>query len=645
MISGGIKFFEPGRFAYGESNVEVQASSGNGIARFLIDKNPLTSWRSVGSDDTRTETVRVDFPACSFNRLIFRNHNWKEFRVRYLSGGAWTEFASVVGLDGALVGGISESDFEDDTAYYEFTEVEEITAIGIEITKTQTANEQKFCFQVIATSELGTFEGYPELSPWSISRNQRSKKMLSGKHYITKSEKSFDVKLGFSNYSPSYSDDLDLMFELFDREEPFLVWLCGGRRDSTYFRYAPEGIRLQDIYLVQVDSSISSSFYKNIYTSAVNLGNIVLREWGGDTLNDGEVAADSFTLANSQAVAADIEGLSFSRLDSHWVRIEFDILRYTDTAASELKCSGELELVYNTDDSQWEIASRSRTSGDVTTPDLPAGITFSITADGQLQYTSTTISGTNYFGELSWKSVQILLTDTSATILNNQSSPVNLGLTLDKTSYRTAVLDFGIDRTVSGAGNQLKGIGRAVFTYNSDTDQWSLNRQRSFGIDAGVGADPGVTLSITTAGVIQYISSDLSGSSYSGTLYRRLRTFSDPDVTEVTIANGQASVADILSLDNEEHRTVILEYEARRKTATASSEVRVYGYIVLSYSQEDEAWTVEFQDYSGDILSSEPAGVTFSVDSGDELFQYISTTIAGSSYSGTMRLYRRNFDA
>lgn len=341
-ITGGIKFFDESRFVYGDSGVSVVASSGDGISSWLIDRNPVTLWRSVSSTDLTTETITITFPQASFDRLLFRNINWKEFTVQYDVAGIWTHFASVVGLD-ASKATLAETAFADDTGYYEFTEVT-TTSIRIQVLKTQVANAQKFCAQILGFSELGTLDGWPDISPWALSRNQRSKKMLSGKKLVTKSEKSFEVKIGFEKYPNSYSDDLDLMFTLFDREQPFHIWLCGGRRGATWVKYEAEGFRLQDIYLVQIDSNITPGYHKNIYTSMVGLGSITFSETGGNSENDGgdvptaPSVGNRLTLTNSMAATAFVVA---DKLDYRQINVTYHGYRVT------LAQSGTLVLLCN----------------------------------------------------------------------------------------------------------------------------------------------------------------------------------------------------------------------------------------------------------------------------------------------------------
>jgi len=215
----------------------------------------------------------VTFPATTtITRLLFLDHNWKQFTVKHDLAGVFTDFTTVVGLDGALGGGITETTFADDTAYYEFDSVT-TTRIQITVKKTQTTDAEKFISQIIATKELGTFVGFPIVDRLTMSRNSRSKKVLSGKSLVQKSEESNNFQLRFKNYAVglTFTADMSLMYTLFDRENNFLVWLSGGRRGTDFFRFTLRPFELKQVFQMQIDRDIRQSYSKNVYINAANL--------------------------------------------------------------------------------------------------------------------------------------------------------------------------------------------------------------------------------------------------------------------------------------------------------------------------------------------------------------------------------------
>lgn len=275
MISGGIKFFEQNKCLLNNGGT-AEVTTGEVVQDFLIDVNPITFWNSIDSTDLITEDIIIRFTEAEIDRIFLLDHNFKQYTIKYWDGATYQDFASVVGITGALGGGISETTFAKDTSYYEFTAVT-TGRIKISVLKTQVVDDQKYLSQVVVTKELGTLDGFPLVNNIKHSRNSNSVEMLSGKSLITKSYESFSCKVKFDKYPASYADDLDLMFSLFDSQQPFLVWLCGGKYSTTYFKYPLRGFRLKDLYQCQIAGDLPVEFYKSVYTLPVT-AEIMLQE-------------------------------------------------------------------------------------------------------------------------------------------------------------------------------------------------------------------------------------------------------------------------------------------------------------------------------------------------------------------------------
>jgi hypothetical protein len=275
-ITGGVKFFGDNVALY-EAGGYVVASTGQVVALNIIDKLSYTSWRSVGSNDSTTETLTVTFGSSTITRLLLLDFNWKNYTVQYWNGTTWVNFTSVVGLDGSK-SAISETAFADNSAYYEFASVT-TTQIKITVNTTQTANAEKYLATLMLTTELGTFAGFPKIEAPTFSRNPRTNQMLSGRKKIVKQPSVFAVTVTFENYPVlGYGADSDLVFSLFDREAAFYIWLCGGRRGTNYFSYDVPGWRLKDVFRVQTDTDITSEWSDNMYKRGQNLGSILFSE-------------------------------------------------------------------------------------------------------------------------------------------------------------------------------------------------------------------------------------------------------------------------------------------------------------------------------------------------------------------------------
>lgn len=268
MISGGIKFFDKS-LCLGVDGSTATASTGNSSAPFALDKNFYSVWQSVGSSDATTETLTITFPTSkTFTRLFLQKHNFKSYTVKYWNGASYVDFTNVVSIDVPTpVTGIAETLYANNTSYYEFDSVSS-TKIQITATLTQTVNAEKYLSQAIVTTELGTFQGYPQISSFNHSANMRTQTGLSGKMNVEKSYRTANLNLDF-NFYPGQAD-IDLIQTLYDRIDGFLVWPCGGRYGSTYFRFSQLGYKLEDLFFMQTVGDLPTMYGANIFTNAVN---------------------------------------------------------------------------------------------------------------------------------------------------------------------------------------------------------------------------------------------------------------------------------------------------------------------------------------------------------------------------------------
>lgn len=99
------------------------------------------------------------------------------------------------------------------------------------------------------------------------------------------------------------------------------------------------------------------------------------------------IGETSFTVANNQVAAANVTGLSFAGASVRSFVVDYEIYRNTTGGgATELAEAGMLVGVFSTVASTWEMI-QAPVVGD-------AGVELSITAGGQVQYTSSNITGT-----------------------------------------------------------------------------------------------------------------------------------------------------------------------------------------------------------------------------------------------------------
>lgn len=268
-ITGGMKFFEKSKCLEKDGAIAT-ATSDTANAKNILNYNKIDQWVSIGSDDTTTETIEITFDSTTIDRLFLIDMNFKEFDVKYWDGiSAYIDFTNVVGLDGSLVGGIAETVFDKDTAYYEFTPIT-TTKIQIECLKTQIVDAQKFLFNFYCTSEIGTFLGFPSIPREDTDQNSSEFTVLSGRKSILKGNSQFETTLRFRAYP--YKNDYDILESLFNSQNPFLVWMCGGKYQDINFKFQRRNWRLKDVFNSQYSGDLNIHWYTSNNATLYNTG-------------------------------------------------------------------------------------------------------------------------------------------------------------------------------------------------------------------------------------------------------------------------------------------------------------------------------------------------------------------------------------
>lgn len=261
-LTGGISFYDKSKSLF-DNGATAVASSNTDDQNLCLGTNKYFKWQSSGSNDSTTETITITLSSSvSISRIFLLDHNFKNFQIQY--GSPATDFTNVVGLDSYSENLIDVTGFSRNTAYFEFDAVT-TDKIILTIDTTQTADAEKYLVQFIATNELGTLTGYPDIKNVRLDRDESKEKSISGRYHIQKSYESVSFDLGLKIY-PNASD-VDILDDLHDREESFHVWLCGGKPDQ--FTTKQRGFRVNDLYLMQVDKPLRNSYYKNIYICGV----------------------------------------------------------------------------------------------------------------------------------------------------------------------------------------------------------------------------------------------------------------------------------------------------------------------------------------------------------------------------------------
>lgn len=104
----------------------------------------------------------------------------------------------------------------------------------------------------------------------------------------------------------------------------------------------------------------------------------------------GDIINSTALIANNQTTPADVVGLVFSNAETRSARVSYQVKR--SVTGTTLIQSGTLYLDWNPGLSTW-ILTQDFTSGN-------AGILFSVTAGGQVKYTTDNLTGSGYQGEI-----------------------------------------------------------------------------------------------------------------------------------------------------------------------------------------------------------------------------------------------------
>jgi hypothetical protein len=110
-----------------------------------------------------------------------------------------------------------------------------------------------------------------------------------------------------------------------------------------------------------------------------------LADVAATTVGVGDILTTNYTPANNVSSATNVTGLLFDTAAVRSAIISYSINR--STSSTELSECGQMMVTYNTSANSWALAQYS--VGD-------AGLTFSITSGGQIQFVSTNMSGTGY---------------------------------------------------------------------------------------------------------------------------------------------------------------------------------------------------------------------------------------------------------
>lgn len=253
-----VTFFKKSVCDYSNENVDISATQGNEFISYVLNRSNTSAWVTSGSQDSDNTTITVDFvDPQKFDNVLLVKHNFKAYTIKYWNGSAYTDFSTPV----------AETNNSAETTRHTFTRVTS-SKIQIVVTGTMVADDDKFLYQLIVTELIGQLEYWPEIRKPTVSRNKQKSQTLSGKWSIRENIGSFAVQLALRSWSKE--NDLDIIEDLYDSTEGFLVWLCGGD-EAQFFPRAPQGYRLEDIYLMKCSNEYMPEYSQFIYQMGLKI--------------------------------------------------------------------------------------------------------------------------------------------------------------------------------------------------------------------------------------------------------------------------------------------------------------------------------------------------------------------------------------
>lgn len=121
----------------------------------------------------------------------------------------------------------------------------------------------------------------------------------------------------------------------------------------------------------------------------------------GSVVGPDDIIETTFNIGNNVSSAQDVVGLTFNPTTVRGVSVEYTIYRISST--TELAEKGTLQLIFKNDaptNTKWTIG-RSFFGDD-------SGLNLTMTDGGQVQYTSTNVSGTGYTGVIHFEASSLL---------------------------------------------------------------------------------------------------------------------------------------------------------------------------------------------------------------------------------------------
>lgn len=298
-VTGKIKFFERSKTLLSDNDFEITVMATDKVVENESAKNILSFDRSgyyIGQGlrqgiSQDSDKIKISFKQpIKVSRYLFVDTNLKQIRLQFKNGGRTVNFKNVVDIDNNItIGPFSDSAqhipldgasnlrnvpiIEHNVFYAEFDEAE-IDEVLISMFYSGQSYAIGSVFvpylrQFILTNEIGTFEGFPNISSYSENQNEIINMTSTGLKHITKQHNTVDsFRIAFKSHP--IENDIAIADRLYNSMDSFTLWPCGGGYGSNHFLFEKEGWKLDDIYNVQTTGKKSNRWHKNFYKGGIS---------------------------------------------------------------------------------------------------------------------------------------------------------------------------------------------------------------------------------------------------------------------------------------------------------------------------------------------------------------------------------------
>lgn len=250
MASEQVVFLRKNWADIERTSVTSTATEANDLISLAFNRSNTSGWATTGSTDASATTIEVQLGDTQLvHDIILAKHNFKSYVLYYYN----VDTLAWVALFTTTTNTEATTHYHSAAGFY-------TSAVRVVINGTFVVDDDKYLYQWIVAERLGQLVGWPVLKP-TLSRELRRVKMLSGKYSIIPAVGAYGCKLTVQEWKSDA--DLTLVEDLYDSNEGFLIWPCGG--SEAQFSSVRKGFRMEDLFLVRCADELQVEFVRGQY--------------------------------------------------------------------------------------------------------------------------------------------------------------------------------------------------------------------------------------------------------------------------------------------------------------------------------------------------------------------------------------------